>query len=63
MKIIKEGLAKGDNEHEGTCVYCNCKVRFKQKEATYKFFPRNESCWTIKCPTHGCGATIYVDAN
>lgn len=62
MEIIEKGQLPGEREHTGTCSNCRCKVRFKEKEAEYRSYPRNEAVWVVKCPTPGCGKEIFVDA-
>jgi hypothetical protein len=61
MEIIKEGKIPAEREHTGTCGNCRCQVRFKEKEARFVSFPRNESAWVVKCPTTGCGKEIWVE--
>jgi hypothetical protein len=62
MEILEEGKLPGEKEHIGRCSNCGCRLKFKQHEAQFRSFPKNESAWVIKCPTRGCGREIYVDA-
>jgi Rieske Fe-S protein len=62
MKIVKPGQLKSERVYTGTCTNCGCVVEFKEGEAEYRSYPRNESALVVKCPTPKCHKEIFVSA-
>lgn len=60
MKVIKEGKLPEAQVFKGECGHCTAQVLFSASEAQVSSH-RNETYYTVKCPTNGCAHTISVE--
>lgn len=60
MKIIKEGKLPEAVEFKGECGNCKTVVQFSASEAR-RHTHRNETYYSVKCPTKGCVKDITVE--
>jgi hypothetical protein len=60
MKIIKPGVLPGTTELKGECGHCKAVVQFAISEARCHTH-RNETHYSVKCPTSKCPEAISVE--
>lgn len=60
MKVVKEGKLPSSYVFRGECGHCKAQVQFEASEAQVSSH-RNETYYTVKCPTQGCTRTISVE--
>jgi hypothetical protein len=60
MKVIKKGTLPQAVKYQGECSRCKAVVQFAREEAKV-YSHRNETYYSVQCPTKGCGASISVE--
>jgi hypothetical protein len=60
VKLKREGKLPQERLMEGECSNCKCAIECKQGEAEHTSDQRDGDFYSIKCPTNGCGRTIYL---
>jgi len=57
MKIVKPGKLPELEVLHGTCHCCKCEIEIMLKDCKSDTH-RNETIYSVMCPTEGCGHTI-----
>lgn len=59
MKTLKEGKLPETAVMYGACSHCGCQIECSRMECEM-FNSRNETYWSVPCPTTGCCRMISV---